>query len=139
MMIINARPSRRAPGEYTLHVAGRQVGLLRTGALVFCGYETPDDAQAAAGPAAESLAGWHAEREQVNPAERARREGGPAAGEAAAPGSAWRLLHQEEDPSVKDHGFELPIPAHLWVATTLGLAQRIWLAMAEPPEVVATG
>jgi hypothetical protein len=138
MQLIKAVVSQRAPREYALTVAGRQVGALRAGTLRFHGYDSAESAREAATRAGETLNRWYRERwhstepvalESPVDAERSVRAGELVVGrlldptETAHPGDAGD--------AAPTHGFELRIPDHLWVATGLGLAQRIWTALTE--------
>jgi hypothetical protein len=138
MQLVKATASTRSPREYALTVAGREVGALRAGTLRFHGYDSAESAHDAALRAGESLAGWYRERwhstepvafdATVDPA-RAVRAGELVVGRLLAPGD--RIDAHDAASVVPSHGFELRVPDHLWVATGLGLAQRIWTALTE--------
>lgn len=131
MMVIKAEVSRREPREYALTAGDQEVGALRAGALVLGGYESLEAARAAADAAVPGLIKWYEERWRTLQ---------PTALDTAvdsdmavfASGTlVGQLLRPGDDAGVAAYGFKLRIPDHLWVATGLGLAQRIYTALGE--------
>lgn len=126
--LVKAEVSSREPREYALVVNGRRVGALRAGALAFHDFASPDAARDAAVVAAMVLGEWY--RDRWRTAEELPADW-PVAEDAAVHAGGTlvgRLLHPNGESG--RHGFELRIPDHLWVATGLGLAQRIHSALA---------
>ena len=128
---MKAIQSRQMPREYALTSGGRAIGVLRPRAIVFGALDSLEDARAAAGKAAAALGQWCHERGHVGPPaiqpEPTELELIVFSGETPV----GRLLRPGNDPAVEAHGFTLEIPP-VWVATGLGLAQRIYLSFAQP-------
>lgn len=131
-MLIKAEVSRREPRTYALTSAGREVGALRAGTLILRGYDSLAAARAAADVAAARLVDWYQERwgtallmplDEYVDAELAVYAGETVVGRLLRPG--------DDDGCTSSYGVELRIPDHLWVATGLGLAQRIYTALNE--------
>lgn len=125
--MVKAEVSRREPREYALTEDGRRIGALRAGTLSFVGFPSREEAREAADVAAGVLGGWFHDRWRTR---QLPTVDWPIDGDAAVHAGATivgRVLVGDDGA----YGFELRIPDHLWVATGLGLAQRIRTALAE--------
>lgn len=131
-MILNARVSPNDTRRYVLLSNGSPVGWIGGGVIGFEGFSDVAAARRASSIAAGVLAGWYRARwrtgallpwEAPDDADSHVVADGVIVGRLSAPSE------QLPDASAGAR-FELRVPAGLWIATTLELAQRIWAALA---------
>ena len=140
-MVISTRVSPHDPSCYVLVHGQRPIGWLRMGALGFCGFADRAEARRSARAATAALCLWYRERWRTTvplPWLTAVAAGEHVEAEGVIVG---RLLarHAAPEEDVESAAFELRVPEVLWVATALGLAQRLWLAMREEGALPTAG